>query len=323
MTQSITRRDMLRAGARLAGAALAAPAVPAWARPFVVQQAPAAADPIAKMRADIGATPIERVKLTDSLTMLSGPGGNIVVLNGPDGKIVVDSFVQPAWPALKQILDSLGSARITTLIGTHWHFDHSDNNENFRKTGAAVVAHANTKKRLGETHELLGMTFPPMPPAAQPTQTFTNTHSLTANGEQVTLGYIQPAHTDTDIYIRFAKGNVLHMGDVFFNGIYPFIDGGTGGSINGMIRGAEAGLILADNSTKIVPGHGPLADKAALTRFHDMLVTVRDRVQKLKTSGKKLEEVVAENPTKEFDPTWGKGFMPPPMFIGVVYNTLR
>lgn len=323
MTQSMTRRDILRRGASVAGAALFVPVIPAWERPLGLPQTPAAADPIAKMRADIGAMPIERVKLTDTLTMLSGPGGNVVVLHGPDGKIVVDSFVQTAWPGLKQTLDSLGTGRITTLIDTHWHFDHSDNNENFRKAGASVVAHANTKKRLSETHELLGMTFPPMPPAAQPTQTFTATHSLTANGEQVTLGYIQPAHTDTDIYIRFAKGNVLHMGDVFFNGIYPFIDGGTGGSINGMIRGAETGLKLADNSTKIVPGHGPLADKTALTKFHDMLVTVRDRVQKLKTSGKKLEEVVAENPTKEFDPAWGKGFMPPAMFVGIVYNTLR
>jgi glyoxylase-like metal-dependent hydrolase (beta-lactamase superfamily II) len=115
----------------------------------------------------------------------------------------------------------------------------------------------------------------------------------------------------------------MHLGDLFFNGIYPFIDGGTGGSINGMIRGVDTCLGLADGSTKIVPGHGPLADKAALTSFRDMLVTVRDRVQKLKTSGRTLEQVVAENPTKEFDPTWGKGFMPPAMFIGIVYNTLR
>jgi glyoxylase-like metal-dependent hydrolase (beta-lactamase superfamily II) len=255
--------------------------------------------------------------------MLSGPGGNVVILNGPDGKIVVDSFVQPAWPGLKQVLDSLGTARITALVDTHWHFDHSDNNENFRKAGATVLAHANTKKRLSETHELLGMRFPPAPAGALPTETFTNTHSLTANGEQVALGHVPPAHTDTDIYIRFAKANVLHLGDLFFNGIYPFIDGGTGGSINGMIRGVDTCLGLADGSTKIVPGHGPLADKAALTSFRDMLVTVRDRVQKLKTSGRTLEQVVAENPTKEFDPTWGKGFMPPAMFVGIVYNTLR
>jgi glyoxylase-like metal-dependent hydrolase (beta-lactamase superfamily II) len=323
MSVLIGRREILRKGANLARAALLVPAVPAWARPLVLQQAPAVSDPLAKARAEIGSTPIERVKLTDTLTMLSGPGGNVVVLSGPDGKIVVDSFVQTAWGGLKQILDGMGSGRITTLIDTHWHFDHADNNENFRKAGASILAHANTTKRLSETHELLGMTFQPAPKAALPTQTFTSTHSLAANGEQLTLGYIQPAHTDTDIYIRFAKGNVLHLGDVFFNGIYPFIDGGTGGSINGMIRGTEAGLTLADNSTKIVPGHGPLADKAALTKFRDMLVTVRDRVQKLKTSGRKLEDVIAENPTKDFDPTWGKGFLPAAMFIGLVYNTLR
>lgn len=318
---AMTRRELLRRSAVLAGGALVAPAIPAWAGGF--RQAATAADPVAKMRAEIGAVPIERMKLTDALTMLSGPGGNVVVLHGTDGKIVVDSFVQTAWDKLNQTLDGMGNARITALIDTHWHFDHADNNANFRQAGASIVAHQNTRKRLTETHELLGMRFTPAPPDALPTQTFKDTHTLSANGEQVALGYIPPSHTDTDIYIRFSRGNVLHLGDVFFNGIYPFIDAGTGGSINGMIRAADMALKMTDANTKVVPGHGPLADRAALTKFRDMLVTVRDRVQKLKTAGRKLEEVVAENPTKDLDPTWGKGFMPPQAFVGIVYNTLR
>ena len=321
-SKALTRRELLRGGAFLAGAAVLTPVVPAWARPFGFQQAEPA-DPLAKIRAQMGSAPIERVKLTDTLTMLSGPGGNVVVLHGPDGKIVVDSFVQPAWGPLKQVLDGMGAGRISALVDTHWHFDHADNNANFRKAGAAVVAHENTRTRLTQTHELLGMNIPAAPADALPTETFKDRHTLTANGEQVVLGYIQPAHTDTDIYIRFSKGNVLHLGDVFFNGMYPFIDAGTGGNIDGMIAGADAALKMADGSTKIIPGHGPVADKAALGKSRDMLVTVRDRVQKLKSDGRKLEEVVAAKPTADLDATWGKGFMGPEMFVSLVYNLVR
>jgi cyclase len=320
LQRGMTRRELLR-GAAVAGGALL---VPSWIESAYgwTQQAAQNADPIEMMRKQFGAIPIERVKLTDNLTMLSGPGGNVVVLNGPDGKVVVDSFVQTAWTNLKQTLDSLGSSPIQTLIDTHWHIDHADNNENFRKAGAAIVAHENTRKRLTETHTLLGMTFKPAPPDALPTKTFKDTQTLTANGDQITLGYVPPAHTDTDIYIRFAKGNVLHLGDLFFNGTYPFIDMSTGGSINGMIRASDVGLTLADASTKIVPGHGPLGTREELTKFRDMMVTVRDRVQKLKQSGMKLEEVVAAEPTKDLDPIWGKGFMQAKDFIGIVYNSL-
>jgi glyoxylase-like metal-dependent hydrolase (beta-lactamase superfamily II) len=316
----MTRRELLR-GAAIAGGALV---VPSWIYPAHgwMQQAAQSADPLEAMRKNFAAIPIERVKLTDTLTMLSGPGGNVIVLNGPDGKVVVDSFVQSVWTGLKQTLDSMGASPIQTLIDTHWHFDHADNNENFRKAGAAIVAHENTKKRLSETHTLLGMTFKPAPPDALPTRTFKDTHTLTANGDQVMLGYVPPAHTDTDIYIRFAKGNVLHLGDLFFNGMYPFIDISTGGSINGMIRAADMTLKLGDASTRIVPGHGPLAKREELTKFRDMLVTVRDRVEKLKKEGRKLEEVVAAEPTKDLDPIWGKGFMQAKDFIGIVYNSL-
>ena len=316
----MTRRELLR-GAAVAGGALL---VPSWIDPTYgwMQQAAQSADPLETMRKNFGAIPIERVKLTDNLTMLSGPGGNVVVLNGADGKVVVDSFVQTAWTNLKQTLDSMGSAPIQTLIDTHWHFDHADNNEHFRKAGAAIVAHENTKKRLSETHTLLGMTFKPSPPDALPTKTFTNNLTLLDKGDQIMLGYVPPAHTDTDIYIRFAKGNVLHLGDLFFNGMYPFIDISTGGSINGMIRAAGMTLKLADASTKIVPGHGPLATREDLTKFQDMMVTVRDRVQKLKKEGRKLEEVVAAEPTKDLDPIWGKGFMQAKDFIGIVFNSL-
>ena len=219
-----------------------------------------AADPIAERRAQIGAAPIVSTRLGDNLTMLSGPGGNVVVLNGPDGKLVVDSFVQPAWPAFKQLLDGMGKPSVKLLIDTHWHFDHTDNNQNFRQAGAAILAQVNTKKRMSQTHDVLGMHFTPSPPAALPTQTFVDMHKLQMNGERVEAGRIPPAHTDTDAYVLFTRANALHMGDVFFNGTYPFIDASTGGNINGQIAGATLGLKLSDNATKIVPGHGAVAD---------------------------------------------------------------
>ena len=308
----------------MAGGALL-PAWPGWlVKDGWAAQAAAATDQVAAMRASMATAPIESTRLTDSLTMLSGPGGNIAVLNGPDGKVVVDTFVQGAWDRLRQSLDAIGAAPIKTAIDTHWHFDHADNNAAFRAAGAAVIAHENTAKRMAQRHDMkaLGMVFPASPPEALPTVTFSDTHRLDANGDQITLGYIPPAHTDTDIYIRFSKGNVLHLGDLFFNGMYPFIDASTGGTIGGMIAAADACLKLTDATTRIVPGHGPLGDAAALAKYRDMMVTVRDRVQKLKTAGRTADEVVAAKPTADLDAVWGKGFLPPDAFVSIVYATL-
>jgi glyoxylase-like metal-dependent hydrolase (beta-lactamase superfamily II) len=321
--ERMTRRELLRVAGLLGGGALASKSnVLAWAGHLVAQNTAVPPDQLAAMRAQMGAAPIQVTKLNGSLNMLSGPGGNVIVLNGSDGKIVVDSFVLPAWQSLRAALDKLGPAAVKVLIDTHWHFDHADNNANFRGLGSEVLAHENTRKRLSESHELLGMRVPPAPAAALPTQTFAVTHSLQAGGEQIALSFVPPAHTDTDVFVHFGKANVLHMGDVFFNGMYPFIDAGTGGNINGMVAGAERALKLADARTQIVPGHGPVADRGALTRYRDVLAAVRDRVQKLKKAGQSLAEVQAAKPSGEFDATWGKGMMAPNDFIALVYNTL-
>jgi len=320
----MTRRDLLKTATVVGGSAFLAHLFPtSIGRAYaLVQQSVAPADPLAAARAQTAAVPIEALKLSDTLTMLSGPGGNVVVLNGPDGKIVVDTFVQGVWPALKQRLDAMGNAPIKLVIDTHWHFDHTDNNESFRNAGAGVLAHENTRKRLSESNDLLGMHFNPAPAAARPTDTFTQTRTMQANGERVDLGYIPPAHTDTDIYIHYTRANVLHLGDVFFNGMYPFIDASTGGSINGMITGTERMLKMANDTTKVVPGHGPLGDRPALTKYRDVLVTVRDRVRKLKEAGRSVQDVVTAKPTADLDATWGKGFMQPDVFVTIVYNTL-
>jgi cyclase len=317
----VSRRQLLRTTAALAGAAVASRIAPDWLVPGA-GAFQAAADSLAQRRMQMAAAPVETLKLTDRLFMLSGPGGNVVLSTGSDGKLLVDCFVQPAWPALAKALEGLDKSPVRTVVDTHWHFDHMDNNANLRRTGAAIVAHANTKTRLQQSHEILGMTIPPSPANALPTQTFESTHTMSSNGEQIVLTHIPPAHTDTDITVRFVKSNVLHMGDLFFNGGYPFFDTVTGGRINGMIAAADAVLKVVDAQTKIVPGHGPLGDRAALTKYRDVMATVRDRVQKLKTSGRTLEETLAAAPSKDLDDQWGKGFMDGRTFVTLVYQTV-
>ena len=324
-----SRRAMLRDSANLAGSAFLAQLFPASllraSVPLYAQQPSAPpADPVAAFRAQMAANPIQPQKLADNLTLLSGPGGNVVVLNGADGKFVVDTFVSPAWPKLKESLDGLGNAPLKFVVNTHWHFDHTDNNAPLHAAGATVLAHENTKKRMSETNDLpvLGLHFPPSPAEALPQQTFASSHKLQANGETLLLEHVPPAHTDTDIFIHFQNSNVIHMGDLFFNGFYPYIDGGTGGKVAGMIAAADKVLPLANNYTKIVPGHGPLGSKPDLVKFRDMLVTARDRIQKLHSSGKSAQEAIAAKPFADLEPAWGKGFFNGDVFVQVLYTTL-
>jgi cyclase len=324
-----SRREMLLTSATLAGSAFLLRASAAGD----ARQTPSAADLLASMRAKFNAAPLEIQRLAEDVTMLSGPGGSVVVLNGPDGKFVVDSFVAPAWPRLKKALDGLGNAPVKCVIDTHWHFDHTDNNAPLHAAGATVLAHENTKKRMSEPHDLpvlyrgpngalAGLHFDPSAVEALPQQTFAAGYELQANGKTLGLQHVTAAHTDTDIYVHFQKSNVIQMGDLFFNRMYPYIDPSTGGKITGMIAAADKILSLADNDTKIVAGHGPLGNKADLTKFRDMLVTSRDRVDKLKSAGKSAQEAVEEKPLADLDAIWGKGIINGDQFVQVVYLAL-
>ena len=337
LQKQTSRRDILRGSVTLAGSAFLAQLFPATllhaSAAGYAQQSPSPADLLADMRAKFNAAPLETQRLAEDVTMLSGPGGSVVVLNGSDGKFVVDTFVAPAWPRLKKALDGLGNAPVKYVIDTHWHFDHTDNNAHLHAAGATVLAHENTKKRMSEPHDLpvlyrgpdgalAGLHFDPSPAEALPQQTFAACYELQANGETIALQHVAPAHTDSDIYIHFQKANVISMGDLFFNGMYPYIDPGTGGKITGMIAAADKILSLAGNDTKIVAGHGPLGNKADLTKSRDMLVTSRDRVQRLKSAGKPALEAVAEKPFADLDPGWGQGIINGDQWVQIVYLTL-
>src|ERR1700733_3486612 len=337
LQKQTSRREMLRGSVTLAGGALLAQLFSSTSlRASAMsnaQAAPSAADLLASMRAKFNAAPLKTQKLADNVPMLSGPGGSVVVLNGPDGKFVVDTFVAPAWPRLKEALDGLGNAPVKCVIDTHWHFDHADNNARLHAAGATIIAHENTKKRMSEPHDLpvlyrgpngalAGLHFDPSPVEALPRQTFADSYKLQANGETLRLQHVAAAHTDTDIYVHFEKANVIQMGDLFFNWMYPYIDPSTGGKITGMIAAADKILSLARNDTKIVAGHGPVGNKADLTKFGDMLVTSRDRVEKLKSAGKSAQEAVAEKPFADLDPVWGNGIINSEQWVQIVYLTL-
>src|ERR1700721_1631901 len=332
-----SRREILRGSVALAGSALLANFFPATLLSASAasdpQEAPSPADLLADMRARFNAAPLKTQRLGEDVTMFSGPGGSVVVLNGPDGKFVVDTFVAPAWPRLKKALDGLGNAPVKCVIDTHWHFDHTDNNASLQAAGATVLAHENTKKRMSEPHDLpvlyrapngalAGLHFDPSPVEALPQRTFCATYNLQANGEGLALQHVAPAHTDSDIYVHFEKANVIQMGDLFFNWMYPYIDPSTGGKITGMIAAADKILSLADNSTKIVAGHGPLGNKADLAKSREMLATSRDRIQKLKSAGKSAREAVTEKPFADLDPTWGNGIINSEQWVQIVYLTL-
>jgi cyclase len=329
LQKQTSRREMLLTSATLAGSAFLLRASAAGD----ARQTPSAADLLASMRAKFNAAPLETQRLAGDVTMLSGPGGSVVVLNGPDGKYVVDSFVAPAWPRLKKALDGLGNVPVKCVIDTHWHFDHTDNNAPLHAAGATVLAHENTKRRMSEPHDLpvlyrgsdgalAGLHFDPSPVEALPQQTFADSYKLQANGETLALQHVAAAHTDTDIYVHFEKANVIQMGDLFFNWMYPYIDPSTGGKLTGMIAAADKILSLATNDTKIVAGHGPLGNRADLMKFRDMLVTSRDRIEKLKSAGKSAQEAVAAKPFADLDAAWGNGIINSEQWVQIVYLTL-
>jgi glyoxylase-like metal-dependent hydrolase (beta-lactamase superfamily II) len=328
LSKIATRREILRAGGMLiggslvAGSALSAFAATQQAAPPQTSGFNLSGGQLAKLRAQMAATPIQTQQLGENLHMLSGPGGNMVVLSGSDGKVLVDASLMEVAPKVKAILDGLGSAPLKMLINTHWHWDHTDGNAAMHEFGATILAHENTRKRLSTPQDSFGVHFDPSPTGAWPQQTFADSSRLYANGEDLELRHFLPAHTDSDIYIHYQRANVLHAGDTFFNGFYPVIDGGSGGSIDGMIGAVSHTLGTVDSKTKIVPGHGPLGDRASLEKYFDMLVTVRDRLKALKSSGKTVLEAVVAKPTADLDATWAKGILTPDVFVSMVYPTI-
>jgi glyoxylase-like metal-dependent hydrolase (beta-lactamase superfamily II) len=269
------------------------------------------------------ASPIVTHKLRNNISVLEGSGGNIAVLTGSDGKVLIDAGIGVSRPQIAKALADLGAEPITHLVNTHWHFDHSDGNEWLNAAGAKIIAQENTRKHLSgiQRVEDWDYNFLPLPPGAIPSETFAKQHQLKLNGSTIDLRYYGPAHTDCDISVTFAEANIVHVADTYWNGIYPFIDYSTGGSIDGMIAASDANLAATSDDTIIIPGHGrPVSNKTELKEFRDMLVAVRDNVATLKKQGRSRDETVAAKPTAAFDAKWGQFVIDPGFFTRLVYE---
>ncbi|MGO4127723.1 MBL fold metallo-hydrolase [Inquilinus sp. YAF38] len=275
------------------------------------------------IRAAAATAPIQVHTLRGNVSVLEGSGGNIAVLTGPDGKLLVDAGITASRPQLTKALAGLGPEPVTHLINTHWHFDHADGNEWLHSEGAAILAHENTRKHLlsAQRVEDWDFDFPASPPGAIPVDVFASDRTVQLNRSTLTLKYYGPAHTDSDISVTFAEADIVHAADIYWNGIYPFIDYSTGGSIDGTIRGAEATLAATTDQTIIIPGHGqPVSNRSEFQAYRDMLVAIRDNVAALKRQGRPLEEIVAAKPTAAYDAKWGRFVIGPDFFTRLVYE---
>ncbi len=265
---------------------------------------------------------LETQKLTEGLWLISGAGGNVALMVGPSGVLLVDDKLAPATPELKKALAAVTPRPVRFVFDTHWHGDHTGGNVAFGGEGAVIVAHDNVRKRLSTKQfvAMMNKDLPPSPEAALPVITFTDSMAFHLNGDDIEIVHVDPAHTDGDSLVYFKKANVLHMGDTYFSTGYPFIDLGSGGSVDGYVKAADRALAMAQPSTKIIPGHGPVTDREKLRAFRDMIATIRDRINKLVAAGKTLAEVQAARPSADYDATWGNAFIRGPQLVETIYK---
>ncbi|MEE9327253.1 MAG: MBL fold metallo-hydrolase [Cocleimonas sp.] len=264
---------------------------------------------------------VTTTKLNDKIHMLAAEGGNVGVFIGKDGTFVIDDQFAPLSDKLLAAIKSLGGDTPQFLVNTHFHGDHTGGNENFGKKGAMIVAHYKVRERLlkGTLVKAFDMKTPPAPAIALPVVTYSENMHFHINNDDISIIHVPNAHTDGDSFIHFKKANVVHTGDIFFNGFYPFIDPDNGGSLKGMINAVDIILAVTDADSKIIPGHGPLADKKQLEAYGEMLQTAYDNLIKLKEMGLSAEQAKAKKPLEMLDAQWGNGLFSSDKWIEVVY----
>ncbi|MCP4406855.1 MAG: MBL fold metallo-hydrolase [Gammaproteobacteria bacterium] len=269
-------------------------------------------------------TELKTVAVTDDIYMLMGKGGNIGLSTGNSGTLIIDDQYAPATTDILSTIAEQTKDKIQFVVNTHWHGDHTGGNENLGKMGAVIVAHENVRETMSKDQfiEVFNMSAPASPKAALPVITFVDGITFHWNNDTIQVQHVATAHTNGDAIVHFKNANVVHAGDTFFNKMYPFIDVTHGGSIDGMIAATEKLLGMADEQTKIIPGHGPLANKTDLRAYRDMLVAVRSSIHDLKRTGKTRADVIAAKPTAAYDDKWGKGFLKPDVWVGIVYDSL-
>lgn len=283
-----------------------------------------AAAPSGAQQGDLASVEIVATPIRGGVSMLSGAGGNMAVSAGEDGVFLVDDQFAPLTEKISAAIRRIRDEPIRFVVNTHWHGDHTGGNENLGKAGALIFAHGNVRQRMSidQFQKMMNRTVPAAPPRALPVVTFTDSVTFHLNGQSVQVFHVAPAHTDGDSVVHFQGANVLHAGDVFFNGSYPFIDLDSGGRVQGMIDAQRRILSICRDDSVIIPGHGPLADPAALRTANEMLIRVRDRVRSAIGAGIGLEALIASDPLADLNDAWGGGFIDPQRMLTIVYTDL-
>jgi cyclase len=267
---------------------------------------------------DFSKVEVKAQKVAGTVYMLTGAGGNIGVSVGEDGIVIVDDQFAPLAPKIKEALRGITDKPIKFILNTHHHGDHTGGNEVFGHDGP-IIAQTNVRKRLEAGTKIPGRETPPAPKGALPVLTFDENVSLWINGEEVRAVHYPHGHTDGDSVIFFTKSNVVHMGDDFFNGMYPFVDVDSGGSVKGLIANVKSVLAAIPDDAKVIPGHGALSDRAGLREFYNVLSGTWNAVDAGRKAGKTLEQLKSENVLAQWD-SWGKGFIKTDKWIEVLYS---
>jgi cyclase len=267
---------------------------------------------------------IKTTRVGDGIYMLTGQGGNIGVSAGPDGVFLIDDQFAPLTEKIKSAIAALSDQPVRFLLNTHWHPDHTGGNEIMGKAGTVIVAHNNVRKRLAVDNfiEMFGMEAPATDITGLPVITFDSSLTFHLNGGEIIVSHVSNAHTDGDSIVWFRKANVIHTGDIYFAGMYPFIDTGSGGSIAGTINALEQVLAMSDDRTVIIPGHGPVSNKSSLSAYTDMLKTISSSIGKMMSGQSTLEQIQAAAPTRDFDGKYGGGFIKNTAFVEMLYKDM-
>ena len=273
---------------------------------------------------DFSGVEIKAEKLNDTTYMLVGAGVNIGLSVGEDAVFVIDDQFAPLAPKIKAAIARITPKPVQFVLNTHFHFDHTGGNEALGKDGALIVAHDNVRRRLSSEQliSFIGARQPASPKVALPVITVAGELSFHINGDEVHAFHVPRAHTDGDLIVHFRKNDVVHMGDVYFNGFYPFIDSSSGGTADGVVAAVDRVLALATDKTKIIPGHGPLATKSELQAYRNLVASVTQRIKNLRREGKTDTEIRAARPSAEFDATYGGGFIKPEQFIQMMLGAI-
>ena len=273
---------------------------------------------------DFSAVEIETIQVSGNVYMLVGAGGNIGLSVGEDGAFVIDDQYAPLSDKIMAAIAELTDADVKFLVNTHYHGDHTGGNEAFGEAGALIFAHDNVRARMStdQFRAIFDQTIPASSAGALPIVTFSDEMTFNWNGDAIRAIHVAPAHTDGDSILYFHDANVIHMGDTFFSGFYPFIDVGSGGDINGIIGAGYRALSIANDDTAIIPGHGPVSDAAGLAAWLEMLKITRVSMQSLIDRGMSEDEALAARPTAEFDEQYGGGFMNRENYNRLLYQSL-